>query len=101
MPCGKKRKKQKMNTHKRKKRLRANRHKKKQHLIAFNKAINRAMNQHTLTVSELNKEIKNLVQSGFSRITVKGEISGLKPPRHDHMYFDIKDNASSLPCANV
>lgn len=29
MPCGKKRKKAKMNTHKRKKRLRKNRHKKK------------------------------------------------------------------------
>lgn len=29
MPCGKKRKKRKINTHKRKKRLRANRHKKK------------------------------------------------------------------------
>ncbi len=29
MPCGKKRKRQKMNTHKRKKRLRAKRHKKK------------------------------------------------------------------------
>ena len=29
MPCGKKRKKKKMNDHKRKKRLRANRHKKK------------------------------------------------------------------------
>ena len=29
MPCGKKRKRQKMNNHKRKKRLRANRHKKK------------------------------------------------------------------------
>ena len=57
------------------------------------------MNQHTLTVSELNKEIKNLVQSGFSRVVVKGEISGLKPPRHDHMYFDIKDSFSSLPCA--
>ena len=56
------------------------------------------MNQHTLTVSELNKQIKNLVQSGFSRIIVKGEISGLKPPRHDHMYFDIKDYSSSLPC---
>ena len=35
------------------------------------------MNQHTLTVSELNKQIKNLVQSGFSRIIVKGEISEL------------------------
>ncbi len=31
MPCGKKRKKRKMNTHKRKKRLRANRHKKKKY----------------------------------------------------------------------
>ena len=30
MPCGKKRKRKKMNTHKKKKRLRANRHKKKQ-----------------------------------------------------------------------
>ena len=29
MPCGKKRKRRKMNTHKRKKRLRSNRHKKK------------------------------------------------------------------------
>ena len=29
MPCGKKRKRAKMNTHKRKKRLRKNRHKKK------------------------------------------------------------------------
>ena len=33
MPCGKKRKKRKMNTHKRKKRLRANRHKKEKRII--------------------------------------------------------------------
>ena len=33
MPCGKKRKKRKMNTHKRKKRLRADRHKKKNRQI--------------------------------------------------------------------
>lgn len=31
MPCGKKRKRRKINTHKRKKRLRSNRHKKKNH----------------------------------------------------------------------
>ena len=36
MPCGKKRKKKKMNTHKRKKRLRANRHKKKQYKNKLN-----------------------------------------------------------------
>ena len=36
MPCGKKRKRKKMNTHKRKKRLRANRHKKKQYKNKLN-----------------------------------------------------------------
>ena len=35
MPCGKKRKRRKMNTHKRKKRLRANRHKKKNKYIKY------------------------------------------------------------------
>ena len=38
MPCGKKRKKRKMNTHKRKKRLRANRHKKKNKKILVGKS---------------------------------------------------------------
>ena len=57
------------------------------------------MSQQILTVSELNNQINNLVESRFSRIIVKGEISGLKPPPHNHMYFNIKDDSSSLPCA--
>ena len=56
------------------------------------------MNQHILTVSELNNQINNLVESKFSRITVKGEISELNTVRHN-MYFSIKDNSASLPCA--
>ena len=56
------------------------------------------MNQQIFTVSELNNQINNLVESGFSRIIVKGEISGLKPSAH-HMYFSIKDDSASLPCA--
>ena len=56
------------------------------------------MNQQIFTVSELNNQINNLVESGFSRIIVKGEISGLRPSNH-HMYFSIKDDSASLPCA--
>ena len=56
------------------------------------------MNQQIFTVSELNNQINNLVESGFPRIIVKGEISGLRPSNH-HMYFSIKDNSASLPCA--
>ena len=49
------------------------------------------MSQHILTVSELNNQINNLVESRLPQIIVKGEISGLKPPPHGHMYFNIKD----------
>ena len=56
------------------------------------------MSQQILTVSELNNQINNLIESNFSRIIVKGEISELNTVRHN-MYFSIKDNAASLPCA--
>ena len=56
------------------------------------------MNQHILTVSELNNQINNLVESKFSHIIVKGEISELNTVRNN-MYFSIKDNSASLPCA--
>ena len=56
------------------------------------------MNQQVLTVSELNNQINNLVESKFLRIIVKGEISELNTVRHN-MYFSIKDSFASLPCA--
>ena len=56
------------------------------------------MNQQIFTVSELNNQINNLVESSFSRTVVKGEVSGLKLSHH-HMYFNIKDKLASLPCA--
>jgi len=57
------------------------------------------MNKQIFTVSELNNQINNLVESRLPQIIVKGEISGLKPPPHGHMYFNIKDDSASLPCA--
>ena len=51
-----------------------------------------------LSVSELNEKIKNLLESHFVEVLVKGEIS--RPTYHSsgHLYFSLKDNESSLKC---
>ena len=56
------------------------------------------MSQQTFSVSEVNNQIKNLVETRFNLFTIKGEITGFKIS-HNHMYFTIKDEHSSLPCA--
>ena len=56
-------------------------------------------NQYIFTVSEINNQINNLVESNFSNILVKGEISQLTQNPNGHMYFSIKDKSAVLPCA--
>lgn len=56
-------------------------------------------NQYIFTVSELNNQINTLVESNFSNIYVKGEISQLTKHPNGHMYFNIKDESATLPCA--
>ena len=55
--------------------------------------------QFIYTVSEVNTHINKLVESNFSNITVKGEISQLTVHPNGHMYFNIKDENATLPCA--
>ena len=55
-------------------------------------------NQNIFTVSDLNNQIKNIIESGFSNILVEGEISQLTKHASGHMYFNIKDNSSTLGC---
>tara|TARA_Y100001970_G_scaffold72098_1_gene91529 strand:+ start:21255 stop:22535 length:1281 start_codon:yes stop_codon:yes gene_type:complete len=56
-------------------------------------------NQYIFSVSELNNQINNLVESNFSNLLVKGEISQLTKHPNGHMYFNIKDESATLPCA--
>lgn len=49
-----------------------------------------------LTVTELTRSIKGLLESGFSFVTVSGEISNLRQPLSGHFYFTLKDEASQL-----
>lgn len=52
----------------------------------------------TLTVSQLNNQIKAILESTFDRVTVRGEISRITYHSSGHVYFDIKDSTSTLNC---
>ncbi|PIS18994.1 MAG: exodeoxyribonuclease VII large subunit [Zetaproteobacteria bacterium CG12_big_fil_rev_8_21_14_0_65_55_1124] len=49
-----------------------------------------------LSVSELTAQIKTLLEQGFSRVRVSGEVSRLTTQRAGHMYFTIKDANAAL-----
>ncbi|MBY0528734.1 MAG: exodeoxyribonuclease VII large subunit [Rhabdochlamydiaceae bacterium] len=49
-----------------------------------------------LTVSELTSAIKSQLESRFSLVSVRGEISNLKEQSSGHLYFTLKDNEAQL-----
>lgn len=52
----------------------------------------------SLTVSQLNNQIKALLETTFDRVSVRGEISRITHHSSGHVYFDIKDANSTLSC---
>ncbi len=51
-----------------------------------------------ITVSDLNNQIKGLLETTFSSIYVEGEISNLTYHNSGHIYFSIKDSKSTISC---
>ncbi len=51
------------------------------------------------SVSELNRETKDLLSGYFSIIQVQGEISNLSTPSSGHIYFTLKDQKAQIRCA--
>lgn len=51
-----------------------------------------------LTVSELNRQIKTILESHFLSLFVTGEISNLVSHTSGHVYFSLKDEESSIRC---
>ena len=47
-------------------------------------------------VSELNAEIKRLIEDNFSLVWLFGEISNFRIPASGHFYFTLKDEASQI-----
>ena len=54
--------------------------------------------RRTLSVSELNASIRELLDQEFSDIWVSGEISGVKLASSGHYYFTLKDAEAQLRC---
>ena len=51
-----------------------------------------------ISVSELNEQIKSLLETTFCNIYVEGEISNLTYHNSGHIYFSIKDDKSTVSC---
>ena len=49
-----------------------------------------------LTVSELTRSIRSLLEGKFTQVTVLGEISNYRSPGSGHLYFTIKDESAVL-----
>ena len=58
------------------------------------------MIRKTISVSELNKHIKEIIEGDISlrNIYVNGEISNFKFHSSGHMYFTLKDEYSKIKC---
>lgn len=52
-----------------------------------------------ITVSQLNRQVKNLLEQGIARVWVEGEISNLARPASGHLYFSLKDDSAQVRAA--
>jgi exodeoxyribonuclease VII large subunit len=55
--------------------------------------------EHVFGVSELNREVKWLLDSTFGQVWVEGELSNLTRPGSGHLYFSLVDANSQIRCA--
>ena len=52
-----------------------------------------------LSVSQLNRQVKQLLETQYPAIPVQGEISTLSRPASGHIYFTLKDQQAQIRCA--
>ena len=56
-------------------------------------------NKEIISVGELNRSAKAILENNFSSVAVIGEISNLAQPSSGHIYFTLKDDEGSIRCA--
>ena len=64
--------------------------------MSINSPSSNPSRQHVYEVTELNKNIKRLLEERFPFIWVSGEISNFKTPSSGHCYFTLKDPHSQI-----
>jgi len=56
------------------------------------------MRDRVWTVAALISEVNALLESGFSGISVEGEVTGVSQSARGHLYFSLKDGEAQLDC---
>jgi len=56
-------------------------------------------NNEIISVGELNRSAKYLLERNFNNVSVMGEISNLSTPSSGHIYFTLKDEEGAIKCA--
>jgi exodeoxyribonuclease VII large subunit len=59
----------------------------------------KSVKRDTITVSQLNRQAKHLLEGKFSSVWIEGEISNLAQPSSGHWYFSLKDSGAQVRCA--
>ena len=62
-------------------------------------SVQKSPQEAAITVSQLNRQVKNLLEQGIARVWVEGEISNLARPASGHLYFSLKDDAAQIRAA--
>lgn len=57
------------------------------------------MDERIYSVSELTRQIKEVLETSFPRLWVEGEISNFKHHSSGHFYFTLKDEKAQIRCA--
>ncbi|MFD1259630.1 exodeoxyribonuclease VII large subunit [Entomomonas asaccharolytica] len=58
-----------------------------------------SVNQEVLTVTQLNRCARSMLEEVFAGVWVVGEISNLAKPASGHIYFTLKDQDAQIRCA--
>lgn len=58
-----------------------------------------ASRPRALSVSELNHQVRHLLEVSFLQVWVEGELSSFSRPSSGHWYFTLKDKKSQIRCA--
>lgn len=60
---------------------------------------NSPKSRRSISVSELNHQVRSLLESSFLSLRVSGEISNFARPSSGHWYFTLKDDKAQVRCA--
>lgn len=67
--------------------------------MSLNSSYPKQPSNTAISVSELNRQVKSLLEKSFLTIHVEGEISNFVRPSSGHWYFTLKDSDAQVRCA--